>query len=393
MSPDFESRVRALAGVVVRVGLNLQPGQPLLLTDPYDLQGVHPAAAALAGAVQSQAGEAGCPPPTVLTADPAHVRSLVESDDLRGYDTLVADHTRRLQRHLARGGAFLFLTGSAPQLLAGLPPGRLARFEAVKWRHFGPVVQRLIRGASQWTLLPAPTPDWATAAGVDLPALWDVVFAALRLRGPEGASDALSAWHTHLAALAARRDTLDAARHRRVRYTGPGTDLTVTLPRSHRWCTTQLVSRGGVPFVVNLPTEEVFTAPHRHSATGTVRVSRPVAHNGCVIAGIALEFRAGRVVRARADAGEDHLHRLLATDPGAARLGEVALVPGTVADRPSSWQTALPVFHHILLDENAGPHIALGDAYRFCSRAWFPLALNSSQLHLDLPLDAEAELL
>lgn len=384
MPPESDARLPSLAEVVVRIGLNLQPGQPLLITDPYDLQGVHPEAIPLAEAIGAQ-NEGST---TILPADPVRLRSLIANDDLPTYEKLVAAHIRRLHRHLDQGGAFLFLTGSAPRLMAGQPAGRLTRFDAVKWRHLGPVIQSLIRGASQWTLVPAPTSEWADAAGVDLPTLWNTVFSALRI-GPSG-SRSLPDWKLHLTALAWQRDQLNAARRRRLRYTGPGTDLTLELPRSHRWCTTQLTTRRGVAFVANLPTEEIFTAPHKRSAHGTVRVARPVTVAGNVIDGIELEFRFGRVVQARARAGEDLLLQLLATDDGAARLGEVAVVPSTAGR--ATWQNALPVFHHILLDENSAPHIALGDAYRFCSRAWFPLALNSSQIHLDLPLDAEVEL-
>jgi aminopeptidase len=154
------------------------------------------------------------------------------------------------------------------------------------------------------------------------------------------------------------------------------------------WCTTQRVSRASVAFVTNLPTEEIFTAPHRNSATGRVRAARPVAHNGVVLEHVELEFQAGRVVRASATSGHEHLLRLLAIDGGSNRLGEAALVPDA-ARLPWTQQA----HHHILLDENAGPHIALGSAYPFCSRAWLPLALNSSQLHLDLPLEAKVELM
>ena len=420
MPIDFDARLTAMAEVIIRIGLNLQPGQPLLITDPYDLQGTHPEAEALANAVRDAAHS----DTVVLPADPGRLRALVEADDLPAYEALVAAHTRRLQRHLARGGAFLFLTGTAPQLFADLPADRLARFDAVKWRHLGPLIQRLTRGATQWTLVPAPTSDWAAAAGMDVSALWETVFASLRVgpalaAGPRSTNQGLptsgsptahfiSSWSTHLAALSHRRDALNSARHRLIRYTGPGTDLTLDLPRSHVWCTAQLTTTRGVTFVANLPTEEVFTAPHKNSATGTVRVSRPVAHNGAVIDGIELEFCAGRIVHAHARSGEDLLHRLLATDPGATRIGEVALVPtvggalcpdssdASSRDKPAPtaevWQTSRPLFHHTLLDENAAPHIALGEAYRFCSRAWFPLALNSSQLHLDLPLDAAVEL-
>ncbi len=430
MPPDFPAPLRAMAEVIVRVGVNLQPGQPLLITEPYELHGVHPEAALLVEAIRTAVSELepGRPRPgfEVLSSDPSRLRTLVETDDVRAYNALVSAHTRRMSQHLARGGAFLFLLSSQPQLMAGLPAERLARFDAIKWRHLGPVIQRLVRGASQWTLAPAPSAVWADAVFADLPtherlpSLWRTVYQAMRVcgsnvggaLGPDGAEsggklpptfEPTGQWHTHLADLAQRRDELNVACHRRIRYTGPGTDLTLNLPRSHVWCTAQLTSKSGVPFVANLPTEEIFTAPHKNSATGTVRVARPVTYGGAVIDGIELEFRRGRVVRATATTGQDVLQYLLATDDGAGRIGEVAIVPG-----PSGWasvSTPTPVagrdigdhpnarlFHHTLLDENVANHIALGDAYRFCSRALLPLALNSSQVHLDLPLDATAEL-
>ncbi len=406
MLPDFASSLRTMAEVIVRVGVNLQPGQPLLITEPYELQGIHPEAAPLAAAVRTAAGASDV---TLITSDPARLRTLAETDDIRGYESLVSVHTRRLQRHLSTGGAFLFLLGSEPRLMSGLPAERLNRFNRCKWRHLGPLIQRLVRGASQWTLAPAPSSVWADAAYADLPAaerlpaLWRTVFASVRVgpaldavpltdRGmPTSGSptiDPIAAWQTHLAELARRRDELNAARHRNIRYVGPGTDLTLALPRSHRWCTAQLTTKAGIPFVANLPTEEIFTAPHKNSAHGRVRVARPVLHGGGLIEGIELEFQDGCVVQARASTGQDLLQHLLASDQGASRIGEVA-----VLTEPSALAESQRLFQHTLLDENSSPHIALGDAYRFCSRALLPLALNSSQIHLDLPLDAEVELL
>jgi aminopeptidase len=407
MAPDFDSRLSAMAEVIVRIGLNLQPGQPLLVTDPYDLQGAHPETESLVASIRSIV-----PGVEVLPADPTRLRTLVATDNLAGYESLVSRHTRRLRQHLARGGAFLFLTGTAPQLLSGLPANRLQRFDATKWRHLGPLIQSLVRGASQWTLIPVPTSDWAAASDLTLPALWETVSTSLRVgpalaAGPGSPPAAFISWSNHLAALNQHRDALNRARHCRLRYLGPGTDLTLELPRSHAWCTAQLTTKTGVPFVANLPTEEVFTAPHKNTAEGRVRISRPVVHGGAVIEGIELEFHRGQVVQARATAGEDLLRQLLATDSGASRLGEVALIPALdgprlpaiatatadpcMRDPSASWQNSRPLFHHTLLDENAAPHIALGESYRFCSRAWFPLALNRSQLHLDLPLDAKVE--
>lgn len=420
MPMDFTAQLRAMAEVIVRVGVNLQPGQPLLITEPYELQGVHPETGPLIEAIRSATVGHEV---IVIPSEPARLRTLVEADDHRGFEALLFGHTRRVQQHLTRGGAFLFLIGSQPQLMSGLPAERLSRFDRIKWRHFGPVIQRLTRGASQWTLAPAPSSAWADAAYADLPtanrlpALWRTVFEAMRVDElnevgalrPESALsghkapptfDPIELWRTHLAGLACRRDELNTARHRSIRYVGSGTNLTLDLPRSHVWHTAQLVSKKGVPFVANLPTEEIFTAPHKNSANGTARVARPVTHSGSVIDGIELEFSCGRVVNTRANTGQDILQQLLATDEGACRLGEVALVPalmevrsptdrGPSEDGPTTWQNSGRLFHHTLLDENAGHHIALGDAYRFCSRALMPLALNSSQIHLDLPLDAE----
>ncbi|AOS45772.1 Aminopeptidase T [Lacunisphaera limnophila] len=411
MADPLDPRLDSLAEVIVRVGLNLQPGQPLLITDPYELQGVHPETAALGHVLRAAVARLNPDRPDpgteILPANPTRLRVLIEADDLSGYEALVRAHVRRLEQHLGRGSAFLFLTGTAPGLFAGVPADRLQRFDTVKWRHLGPLIQRLVRGATQWTLVPAPTTDWAAAAGVEVSGLWETVFSALRIErwnlpsgqvedAPGGRASPLEHWSTHLAALAHHRDTLNSAHHRRIRYTGPGIDLTLALPRPHRWCTAQLATPGGLRFVANLPTEEVFTAPHQNSATGKLRVARPVAHGGEVIDGIELEFQGGRVIRACARSGEDLLHRLLATDPGAARIGEVALIPALQDPSPGirpTWPSSPPCFHHTLLDENAAPHVALGAAYRFCSRAWWPLALNSSQLHLDLPLDAQVELL
>jgi aminopeptidase len=402
MLPDFDPRLRAMAEVIVRIGLNLQPNQPLLITDPYDLQGIHPEARTLADAVRHAAGT----DTTILTSDPVRLRALAEANDTRGYEHLVGNHIRQLRQHLARGGAFLFLTGSAPNLFQGLPATRFAAFDPVKWRHLGPLIQQLIRGTTQWTLVPAPTAAWAdsayadVAAGDRLDALWRLVFEAFRI-GPmllPGSMPGLSTsetftreilgeWHTHLAALTLRCEGYNAAHHRRVRYVGPETDLTLELSRNHVWCTARLTSRRGVPFVVNLPTEEVFTAPDKDSAHGHVRVARPIVHAGTVISGLSLKFAGGQVIDAHADTGADLLRQLLDTDAGARQLGEVAIVPNR-----NALSLAGRCFHHIILDENAANHIALGDAYRFCSRAWLPLSLNSSQIHVDLPLDARVEL-
>lgn len=398
MTADFSRSLADYASIAVRVGLNLQPGQPLLVTDPYEQHGVSRDAGALVEAVSRAAERLGAGPVDTLWSEPEALRRMVERDDREAFRALVRRNCRRMDRHVAAGGALLFLTGSAPRLLHGIPGERLAAFNAINWGILGFLVQRLVRGATQWTLAPAPSPDWAALAFADLPverrlpALWDAVFSALRIDSAETSDDAVAGWRSHLATLQAHAEMLNARRVRTLRYQAEGTDLTVELPRAHHWCTAQLRTVRGVPFVVNLPTEEIYTTPHRTSARGTVRVARPVVQSGALVEGIELAFERGRVVRASARTGADLLQRLLAEDSGSCRLGEVALLATDLGAPARPWQTARPLFHHPLLDENAANHIALGEAYPACHRGWWKAAVNRSLIHVDLPLAARVAL-
>ncbi|MBI2812721.1 MAG: aminopeptidase [Opitutae bacterium] len=399
MITDFEPRLRAFAEVVVRVGLNLQPGQRLLIAEPYELQGVARSAEVIVDAVRRAAA---CEV-EVIWGDGARLRAYAANKDWRGYAQLVGANARRMQHSIDNHDALLFLQGSQPQLLAGLAAHDVAELRRIGWAHFGPVAQQLMQGATNWTVAPAPAPAWAQAVYTGLPseqrlaALWKSVFEAMRIPVTGGAlgpdpsrdkpaptNDPIAAWQSHLAALQRRCAVLNAQKHRPLRYQGPGTDLSVVLPAGHVWCTAQMTAKSGVPFVANLPTEEIFTAPHRNSTEGTVRVSRPVNYGGSVIDGIELGFRRGRVVSASARTGADLLARLLDTDEGAARLGEVAVVP----ERTSLGRTGR-LFYHPLLDENAQSHVALGEACRFCQNPPEAGALNRSLVHVDLPIEAD----
>lgn len=395
MSTDFEARLSDYADTIVRVGVNLQPEQKLLVSDPYDQQGVARNAEVIVDAVQRAADAAGGGDVEVLWSPSAQIRAMAEADQRGAFDRLVEQNTSRLAHHLHRGGAFLFLTGSQPRLMDGVPAAHLAAQHEIAWRHLGPIVQRLVRGATQWCIAPAPSPSWAALTFADRPSelrlasLWNCVFESVRATGD---GEAAARWNEHLAGLVTTAARLNAARHATVKLTGTGTDLTLALPAQHHWCTAAQPTRLGVRHVINLPTEEVFTAPDCRSADGIVRVSRPVCHAGTTIEGIELEFRRGRIAAFSARTNEDLLRELLATDGGAVRLGEVALLASELGASPPTWPEARTVFHHPLLDENAANHIALGEAYPFCHRGWWKRAINRSLVHVDLPLDARATL-
>ena len=190
-------------------------------------------------------------------------------------------------------------------------------------------------------------------------ALWSAIERLCRLDRP----DPIAAWETHLAGLAARTDHLNAKRYTALRYSGPGTALTIGLPDGHVWVGGRSTSAAGVRFAPNLPTEEVFTMPHKDRVDGTVRSTKPLSYGGTLIEGFSLTFAEGRVVDVTAEKGEDVLRRLVKMDGGAARLGEVALVPH---NSPVA-QTGV-LFYNTLFDENAASHVALGAAYKFTLR-------------------------
>ncbi|HVT71527.1 MAG TPA: aminopeptidase [Lacunisphaera sp.] len=388
MPGDFATRLRALARVVVRIGLDLQPGQRLLVAEPYELQGVARSAGIIVEAVREAAAKAGAAGVEVIWGDGARLRDFVVNRDWRGFVQLAGGQARQMQEFIQDGNALLFLPGSQPRLFAGLPAADAAELRRLAWESFGPVAQRLMAAKTNWTAVPAPSPAWAHVAYADLPsarrleALWERVFTVCRVDAPDPAQ----AWHAHLAALQDRCARLNANPARSVRYLGPGTDLSVQLPPGHRWRTARLRTQGGLNFVANLPTEEVFTLPDGATAEGRLRAARPVVYANQVIEGIDLEFRRGRVVSARAASNQDLLETLLATDDGASRLGEVAMVEPAAPAGPE----AARLYHHPLLDENALNHVALGESYSFCLEGPDRRAANRSLVHVDLPVAAPA---
>jgi aminopeptidase len=388
VSADFETRLRCFAEVIVGVGLNLRPGQGLLIAEPFELQGVSRAAGGLVDSVREAATAAGAKSVDVNWGDEERLSAAADRWPDRDFESLVDANTARMERAVANGDALLFLQSSQPGLLEGTEPRKVAGLREMCWRNYGRVAVDLVAGRTNWTVAPAPIAAWASAVfpgageGRDLSQLWETVFAASRV----DCDDPLVAWREHLDALCRTRDELNTRRHRRIRLVGPGTDLRVELSPDHVWCTACLTTHDGRGFVANLPTEEVFTAPDAGSADGTLRLARPFSYGGAIVDGGELEFRGGRVVRARARTGDEILRRMLATDEGASRLGEIALVrTATSLARTGTF------FFHPLLDENAMNHVALGDGYPFTVGPRGAQRLNHSLVHVDLPVEAEPE--
>jgi aminopeptidase len=365
----------AYAQLAVRVGVNVQPGQRLAVNALLE----H---APLVRAVAAEAYEAGASYVDALYVDQHVRRSQIEGspEELLGWSPPWI--VQRLDELGADGGALLGITGNPePELFADLDGTRVARS---RMREATEASLRLTDGLINWSIVAFPNEGWAqTIFGEpDLDRLWEAVATAVRLDEP----DPVAAWKDHLAALDVRARALNGRRFDSLHYRGPGTDLTVGLHPDGDWLSAIDVSSAGIECVANMPTEEVFTAPDARRADGTVTATYPLQLQGTVIRNLSIRFEAGRAVEIHAEEGQDFIRAFAASDDGASRLGEVALV-----DRTSRvGQTGL-VFYDTLFDENAASHIALGSAIsQAIPRAGglqgaerHEQGINSSSLHAD----------
>jgi aminopeptidase len=333
------------ARLAVRVGVNLQPGQRLAVNAYVE----H---VALVRAVAEEAYAVGASHVDVYYSDQRVRRSHIKhaSAEMLGWSPpwLV----KRLDDLGADGGALLAISGNPePELFADLDGARVAN---ARLREVSEASLRLTGGACNWSIVAFPSEGWARLVfgEPDVDRLWDAIATTVRLDEP----DPVEAWREHLARLSVRASGLNDRRFDHLRYRGPGTDLTVGLHQDGIWQSAVDLSRG-IEHVANMPTEEVFTTPDARRVDGTVAATYPLQLQGTVINGIRVRFEGGRAVDVDADEGRDLIRAHVASDEGAARLGEVALV-----DKTSRVGRTGLVFYDTLFDENAASHIALGDA-------------------------------
>jgi aminopeptidase len=275
--------------------------------------------------------------------------------------------------------ALIALSGPVePHLMDGIDPRLLGRDMLPRVKESSVLVEER---TVNWTIGPCPTPGWAQLVYPDrdpadaLAQLWQDIARVCRLSD----GDPVAAWETRLARLLGVTAKLDALRLDSLRYSGPGTELTVGLLPSSRWQAAKLETAEGIVHTPNIPTEEVFTTPDPERVEGFVTATKPLFTSGRLITGLRVRFEGGRAVAIDADGGAGALRALSERDPGGARLGEVALV-----DRESRIGQLDTVFYDTLLDENAASHIALGQGLGFAVADPDELErINSSEIHID----------
>jgi aminopeptidase len=384
------------ADLTVHVGLNLQPGQRLLIIGPLASGGVSLEAAPFVREITASAYRAGASLVEAIWGDEALL--MARFKDARGetFSRFSRWLPEALSQHADAGDAILSVFANDPDQLHGQDVARVSALQQATARAMMPFRERISRNDVNWTVVAAAAPSWARKVfpaeqdeAAAVAQLWDAIARLCRLDRP----DPVAAWRTHLDALAARKDRLNASRFQALKYHGPGTDLTIGLPEAHQWVSGHSYSRAGILFAPNVPTEEVFTMPHKDRVNGVVTATKPLSFGGTLIEGFELTFADGRVVEARAEKGGDVLREMLATDEGAARLGEIALV----ADSTPISQSGL-LFYNTLFDENAASHLALGSAYKFTcdggegmTEAAFEAAGgNRSAIHVDFMIGSGA---
>ena len=381
VSRTFDEKLDKLAEVAVRVGLGLQPGQELVMTASLD-------SVALARRITEHAYRAGASLVTTLFSDDEATLARYRYAPDASFDHAAKWLYEGMGAAFKNGAARLAIAGANPSLLSNEDPEKVSRANRAVSQAYRPALELITRHAINWTIVACATPAWAKVMFPDdapdaaLARLWEAIFATSRI----DRDDPVAAWKEHDAGLQRRAAMLNEKRYAALQYRGPGTDFRLGLADDHLWLGGGTTAGNGYYCIPNMPTEEVFTTPHNDRADGVATATKPLSHQGTMIEGIRVRFESGRIVEAHATRGEEVLRKLIDTDDGARRLGEVALVPHSSPIAHSGL-----LFYNTLFDENAASHIALGQAYSSCVREGDKLTpeqlaakgANDSLIHVD----------
>ncbi|WBL13764.1 aminopeptidase [Sutcliffiella sp. NC1] len=373
--------LKKYAELALKIGINLQQGQPLVVQAPIT-------AATLVREVTKLAYEFGAKYVHIDWHDSQITKIAYEGASLDSLKEVRMWKVKGMEEMAEEGAAFLRIVVSDPDLLKEVAPEKVSTAniaEATALKKYRSYIQT---GKVSWSIISVPSEAWASKLYPDLPkeealnTLWDHIFAVTRLNE----LDPVAAWESHLQTLQEKLNYLNNKKYEALHYEGPGTELKIELPTEQVWLGGGIHNERGTYFVPNLPTEEVFTAPVKTGVDGTVTSTKPLNLNGKLVNNFTLTFKEGRVIDYSAEVGQDVLQKLLETDEGAMYLGEVALVPNS-----SPISKLNVIFYNTLFDENASSHLALGSAYPICINGGGAMTknqleengINTSVVHVD----------
>jgi aminopeptidase len=395
MSIKFEENLEKYAEVILKVGLNLQPNQCLLIGGPGSSNGGAPfEAAPLIRLITKKAYQNGARLVDVIWADD-HIRLIRLQNSskklLREYPKWKYD---AVLNNSKAGGALLRILSNNPDLMKDVDKSSILKFQLLLIKHFKPITNFHCENPPNWSGISVPNQGWADKLFPDIPSnervqkLWDVIFEICRINE----DDPVSAWQTHIEDLQKRCRYLNKKQYKELKLTSPETNLTVGLLKDHIWRGGTVKSHKGIDYTPNLPTEEVFSIPNKDKVEGFVKITKKFIIEGQIVEEALLRFSEGRVIEANAKIGEDVMNIIINVDEGASRLGEIALVPH---NSPISKLNML--FYNILIDENASNHIALGAGLRGALKNGIKMTEeefksaggNHSTIHLDMMIGSE----
>ena len=376
----MNDKLKEYAQLLVRIGLNVQSGQQVNIFSSVDC-------AVLARACAEACYDAGAREVTVLWNDDIISRLKYLRSDDAVFDEMPAWLKTFYDSALEKKCPHLAIVGDDPEAMKGVDPARIQRWRQTTGKAIEAYYKAQTNNDFPWLVAACPTPAWANmvfpGAADAVERLWEAVFAAVRVTGD---GKAVERWAEHVKEQKKLVNRLNEYAFTSLHYrSGLGTDLTVGLPEGHFWTGASERSGTGVEFIANLPTEEIFTLPHKDRVNGRVYASKPLSLNGNLVDGFWLELKDGKIVDLHADVGEEYLRRSITLDEGSSYLGEVALVP---YDSPIS-NTGL-LFYETLFDENAACHFAFGEAYpcikgadKLSPEEQKALGINQSINHVD----------
>ncbi|MBK5481473.1 aminopeptidase [Peribacillus sp. TH16] len=384
---EFQTNLEKYAELAVKVGVNIQEGQTLVVNTTLE-------GADLVRIIVKKAYESGARNVIVNWNDDIVGRTkyeLAPDEVFNEYPEWRAKETIELAEN---GAAYLSVISSSPDLLKSVKPERIANFQKAsgtalkKWRQY------MQSDKVSWSIVAVPSKAWADKVFSDeaeekrIDKLWEAIFKAVRV----DVTDPVEAWKKHDDTLHEKVNYLNEKHYQKLHYTAPGTDLTIELPDKHLWVGAGSINEKGHEFMANMPTEEVFTVPLKTGVNGTVLSTKPLSYGGNIIDNFSVTFKDGRIIEVKAEEGEEILKQLVETDEGSHYLGEVALVP---FNSPISQSNVL--FFNTLFDENASNHLAIGSSYAFCIEGGKTMSpeelaengLNESLAHVDFMIGSD----
>lgn len=378
---NFEEKLQKYAELIVKVGVNVQPGQEVVLYINVDQQ-------QLAHLIVKEAYKAGAGKVMIKWSDTFAQREFLEhaSDEfLENVPEFAKEEAQYIADHRC---CRISVMSEDPGAFGGIDQKRVAAYQSANGKALMPVRQATQNNDLSWTVVAAASPAWAEHVFPDLKGeaavdrLWEEIFKTTRI----DREDPIQAWKDHDAKLHEKEDWLNKEQFSALHYTSPRTDLTIGLPENHVWEGGGSKNAAGIEFMANMPTEECFTAPDNRRIDGYVTSTKPLSYAGNILENMKFTFKDGKVVEATAEKGQAVLDHLLETDEGVRSLGEVSLVPD-----PSPISQSGITFFNTLFDENASDHLALGAAYPFNVQGGTKMSkdqlkakgINFSQAHVD----------